>query len=125
MMPAPFTERQRVAERLARELSALGAVVTNVMPLDETHNLRFWCSEYRKREVLQQLHDAGYEPMFKGLIPQVCRDTDSIGMVNSFELALESDRRQLVPDDRPKSERSEPKKLVTEADRMMKHLGLK
>ena len=54
---------------------------------------------YKRNEVLQQLKDAGYEPVFLGLAPQVCARTYSMGMVNQFELAIPAER-QVVVDDR-------------------------
>jgi hypothetical protein len=47
-MIAQPSERQKTAERLARELQTLGATVTNVLPLADGQNLRFWCSDYKK-----------------------------------------------------------------------------
>jgi hypothetical protein len=66
-----LTPRQETAQRLARELQSFGATVTNVMPLDNGQNLRFWCSDYEKKELLQQLKDAGHEVVFLGMSPQV------------------------------------------------------
>ena len=68
---AVLTPRQETAQRLARELQSFGATVTNVMPLDDSQNLRFWCSDYEKKELLQQLKDAGHEVVFLGMQPQV------------------------------------------------------
>jgi hypothetical protein len=96
---ALLTPRQETAQRLARELQALGATVTNVMPLADDKNLRFWCSDYKKNELLQQLKDAGHEFIFLGLSPQVCVESYSMGLVNNFEIVLPADR-QPVQDDR-------------------------
>jgi hypothetical protein len=75
-----LTPRQETAARLTRELQALGATVTNVLPLEDGKNLRFWIDDYRKKEVLQQLKDAGYdEPIFLGMSPQICTATYSMG----------------------------------------------
>src|SRR5262245_561092 len=99
-----LTERQKRAENVTRELQRLGATVTNMMPLAAGRNLRFWVDDYKKREVLQALTDAGYAPTFIGLAPQVCAKTYSMGMVNQFELAIPADR-QVIEDDRlPKGE---------------------
>jgi hypothetical protein len=94
-----LSERQKTAQRLARELQSFGATVTNVMPLDDSQNLRFWCSDYEKKELLQQLKDAGHEVVFLGMSPQVCVKTYSMGLVNNFEIVLPVDR-QPVQDDR-------------------------
>ena len=70
------------------------------MPLAEGQNLRFWVSDYEKRDVLQALADAGYgEPIFRGMSPQVDVKSYSMGLVNNFELALPAER-QPVQDDR-------------------------
>jgi hypothetical protein len=96
---AVLTPRQETAQRLARELQSFGATVTNVMPLEEGKNLRFWCSDYEKKELLQQLKDAGHEVVFLGMQPQVDVKTYSMGLVNCFEMLLPADR-QPVQDDR-------------------------
>jgi hypothetical protein len=96
---AVLTPRQETAQRLARELQSFGATVTNVMPLEEGKNLRFWCSDYEKKELLQQLKDAGHEVVFLGMQPQVDVKTYSMGLVNCFEILLPADR-QPVQDDR-------------------------
>jgi len=91
MMAFP-SERQKTAERLARELRAFGGRVTNVLPLAEGRNLCFWVSDYRKNELLQQMRDAGYEPIFIGTDFQPCEETYTLGLVNKFELALPADQ---------------------------------
>src|SRR5262245_57735552 len=85
------SERQKTADRLARELAQFGATVTNVLPLADGQNLRFWCSDYEKREVLTALADAGYQPIFISTGFQMCIKTYSMGLVNNFELALPAD----------------------------------
>src|SRR5262249_48266367 len=94
----PLTERQKRAENVTRMLQNLGATVTNVLPLAEGRPLRFWCSDYEKRQVLQALTDAGYEPVFLGLAPQVCAKTYSMGLVNNFEIPIPADRQVIVND---------------------------
>jgi hypothetical protein len=96
---ALLTPRQETAQRLARELQALGATVTNVLPLEEGKNLRFWVDDYKKKTLLQELKDAGHEFIFLGMSPQVCVKSYSMGLVNSFEVVLPADR-QPVQDDR-------------------------
>jgi hypothetical protein len=96
---AVLTPRQETAQRLTRELQALGATVTNVLPLEEGKNLRFWVDDYKKKELLQELKDAGHEFVFLGMSPQVCVKTYSMALVNNFEVILPADR-QLVQDDR-------------------------
>src|SRR5262245_51563758 len=93
-MTAAFSsERQKTAQRLARELLAFGGKVTNVLPLREGQNLRFWVSDYKKNELLQQMKDAGYEPVFVGMMLQACEETYTLGLVNRFELVLPADRQ--------------------------------
>src|SRR5262249_40025595 len=99
MTPFP-SERQRVAERLARELGQLGATVTSLLPLANDKNLRFWVSDYRKNELLQQLKDGGYEVLFLGMMPQVDVVTYSLGLVNSFEVKLPAHRQPIPQEDR-------------------------
>ena len=108
MKPFP-SERQQTAARLARELSQLGATVTNVLPLANDKNLRFWVSDYEKKEVLTALADAGYEPIFIGTGFQMCIKTYSMGLVNNFELALPADQpmpqqTRVIPKDDGKRE---------------------
>jgi hypothetical protein len=96
-----LTTRQQTAARLTRELQAFGATVTNVLPLEEGKNLRFWVSDYCKNEVLQQLKDAGYnEPLFLGMSPQICTATYSMGLVNNFELPIATERQEIPSDGR-------------------------
>jgi len=79
-----LTERQQAAARLTRELQALGATVTSVLPLADGHNLRFWVSDYKKREILAALADAGYEPIFIGMGLQMDTAAYAMGLVNNF-----------------------------------------
>jgi len=96
-----LTERQQTAQRLTRELQAFGATVTNVLPLADGQHLRFWVSDYKKNELLQQLKDAGYdEPVFLGMSPQMCTATYSMGLVNNFELPIAADRQEIPQQDR-------------------------
>ena len=108
-------ERQKTAERLARELGQLGATVTNVLPLAAGQNLRFWVSDYEKREVLTALADAGYVPIFIGMSPQMCIKTYSMGLVNNFELALPADQPML------QQNRTIPKDEVGSRERQHSH----
>src|SRR5262249_16745128 len=116
---ALLTKRQETAQRLTRELQALGATVTSVLPLAAERQLRFWCSDYKKNELLQQLKDANYEVVFLGMSPQVDIATYSMGLVNNFELPLAAETRPIV-DDRPhgeigKREKSRETELMIEA----------
>ena len=54
--------------------------------------MRFWVDDYKKKEVLQQLGDAGYEPIFLKMELQPDIRSYSIGLVNSFELPIAADR---------------------------------
>jgi hypothetical protein len=101
-----LTARQQKAATLTRELQSLGATVTNVLPLADGHNLRFWVSDYKKNELLQQLSDAGYEPVFTGMTPQMDIRTYSIGLVSNFELPIAAERQEVPQQDRiiPKDE---------------------
>jgi hypothetical protein len=102
-----LSERQKTAERLTRELQAFGATVTSVLPLEDGRNLRFWIDDYRKKEVLQQLKDGGYdEPVFLGMSPQICTQSYSMGLVNNFELPIAAERQEVPQQDRgiPKDE---------------------
>jgi hypothetical protein len=94
-----LTDRQTTAQRLTRELQGLGATVTNVLPLADESNLRFWVSDYKKGQVLTALADAGYgEPVFLGMSPQVDVATYSMGLVNNFELVLPAERQPVAHD---------------------------
>src|SRR5262245_40964575 len=93
-----MTPRQQTAPRLTRELQALGAMVTNVLPLADGQNPRFWVSDYRKNELLQQLKDGGYEPVFVGTEFQACIATYDLRMVNKFEIPLPSERQPMHDD---------------------------
>jgi hypothetical protein len=89
-------KRQETAQRLTRELQAFGATVTSVLPLADGQNLRFWVSDYKKNELLQQLKDAGYDaPVFLGMSPQLCIESYSMGLVNNFELPLSAERQEI------------------------------
>src|SRR5262245_38824456 len=99
---APFpSERQKNADRLARELSQLGATVISLLPLAANEHLRFWVSDYKKNGLLQQLKDAGYgEPIFLGMSPQLCVESYSMGLVNNFELPIAAERQPIPQQDR-------------------------
>jgi hypothetical protein len=97
MVPG-LTPRQELAARLTKELQSLGATVTNALPLPDGQNLRFWCDDYRKKEILQLLVDGGYQqPIFRGLAPQFCTGAQRLGLVNQFEVALPAERQQIAP----------------------------
>jgi hypothetical protein len=100
--------------------------VTNVMPLAEDQNLKFWCSDYKKGRILTALSDWGFEVTFKGMSPQICRDTYSMGLVNNFEIALEREQKPII-DDRTihGGELAHPKKPDREHIEMLKYLGIK
>jgi hypothetical protein len=119
-----LTKRQELAKSLTRELGQLGANVTNVLPLADDQNLKFWCSDYKKGQILTALSDWGFEVTFKGMSPQVCRDTYSMGLVNNFEIALEREQTPIV-DDRtiPRGELAQPKKHDHERFETLKSLG--
>jgi hypothetical protein len=110
---ALLSERQKTAERLTRELQSLGATVTSVLPLAGDKHLRFWVSDYKKNELLQQLADAGYEPIFTGMTPQVDVQTYSMGLVNCFELHLPREAQAVPTAERrriPDAELADPQK---------------
>src|SRR5262249_5331978 len=93
-----LTKRQETAQRLTRELQAFGATVTSVLPLEAGKHLRFWVSDYKKNELLQQLKDASYEVVFLGMSPQMDIATYSVGLVNNFELPLAAETQPIVDD---------------------------
>src|SRR5262249_26930590 len=94
-----LTPRQETAARLTRELQALGATVTNPLPLAVGDSLRFWVRDDKKNELLQQLSEAGYEAVFVGMSPKVDIRTYSMGLVNNFEVILPAET-QPVADNR-------------------------
>jgi hypothetical protein len=119
------TKRQELAQSLTRELQQLGASVTNVMPLADDQNLRFWCSDYKKGRILTALSEWGFpEVTFTGMSPQICPDTYSMGLVNNFEIALPRER-QPIATDRHSGELADKKPLHPEVVGMRKYLGLK
>ena len=119
-----LSQRQQSAERLARELQQFGANVTSLLPLTDGRHLRFWVSDYKKREVLQQLKDAGYEPLFLGMQLQPCVQSYDLELVNNFELALPVERTPIHDDRTVRGEISKPKKTDLEMKGMRKYLGL-
>jgi hypothetical protein len=120
-----LTERQMVAARLTRELQAFGATVTNRKPLPEDEPLRFWVSDYKKREILQQLADAGYEPIFTGMSQQPDIQSYTMGLVNNFELRLPRDAQPVHDDRIIRGELAEPKpKSDVERQAILKYLGI-
>jgi hypothetical protein len=92
---ALLTETQKIAERLTRELQALGGTVVSPPGSDR---IRFWVDDYKKKEVLQQLADANYTPVFVGMTPQIDVKTYSMGLVNCFEINLPAERRPVADD---------------------------
>jgi hypothetical protein len=114
-----LSERQQTVERLTRELGQLGATVVSPPHADR---IRFWVDDYKKREVLQQLADAGHEPVFTGMTPQVDVKTYSMGLVNSFEINLPVER-QPVTDDRIIRGEIATGKPKTDPTGILKYLG--
>src|SRR5262245_50559662 len=117
------SERQKTADRLTRELQAFGGTVTNLLPLANGQNLRFWVSDYDKKELLQRLKDAGYEPIFIGTGFQMCIKTYSMGLVNTFEVALPADQ-PMPQQDRviPKDEIGGKKERSREVEETLKYV---
>jgi hypothetical protein len=116
-----LSERQQTAERLTRELQALGATVVSAPGSDR---LQFWVDDYKKREVLQQLADAGHEPIFTGMTPQVDVKTYSMGLVNSFEINLPAERQPVTDDRTIRGElASSASKPSYETEQLMRYLG--
>ena|SRR5262245_46912016 len=120
-----LNDRQKTASQLARELSQLGATVTNVLPLADGQQLRFWVSDYKKREVLTALADAGYEANFLGMIMQPDVVSYSMGLVNNFEVPIARERQIIVDDRAVKDTRLGSTAKDTELEAMRKTLGLK
>lgn len=112
-MTAFPSERQKTAQRLTRELQALGATVTNVLPLAEGQPLKFWVSDYKKNELLQQLKEAGHEAVFVGMSLQPDVVSYSLGLVNNFEIPIAADRQPIV-DDRIRGEIVDPAKQAAQ-----------
>ena len=117
-----LSERQKTAQRLTRELQALGATVTNPLPLAAGESLRFWCSDYKKNELLQQLKDAGYEVVFLGMSPQIDVKTYSMGLVNNFEVILAAETRPIA-DNRIHGE-IDSRETSYEVEQIKKYLGM-
>jgi len=123
-MTAVLNERERKAATLVRELSQLGATVTTVLPLADGQHLRFWVSDYKKREVLTALADAGYEANFLGMIMQPDVATYSMGLVNSFEVPIARERQLIIDDRTIRGEIAKPAKTDVELQGMRRYLGL-
>jgi len=121
MVLSGLTPRQETAARLCRELQAFGANVTSVLPLADGQNLRFWVDDYKKKEVLQQLADAGYEPIFLKMELQPDIRSYSIGLVSAFELPIAAER-QPIPDDRHGGELTGKTKRSHETEEMLKYI---
>jgi hypothetical protein len=118
-----LTPRQETAARLTRELQSLGATVTNAMPLPDGQHLRFWCCDYAKNELLQQLKDAGYEPTFIKMEMQMDIRSYSMGLVNVFELPIAGERQEILQADRviPRDEIGRGK-TNPEVEAMIRHI---
>jgi len=93
------------------------------LPLAAGESLRFWCSDYKKNELLQQLKDAGYEVGFLGMSPQVDIKTYSMGLVNNFEVIL-APETQPIADNRIHGEIASREKSSYEVEQIKKYLGL-
>ena len=120
-----LTPRQETAARLCRELQAFGANVTSVLPLADGQHLRFWVDDYKKKEVLQQLGDAGYEPIFLKMELQPDIRSYSIGLVSAFELPIAADREPVIDDRKVYGEIAKPEKPDYERQSILKYLGLR
>jgi hypothetical protein len=124
---ALLSDRQKTAERLTRELQALGATVTSVLPLPDDQRLKFWVHDNQKREVLTQLRDGNYGPTFVGIQLQFVTCSYAAEMVSKFEIDLPRERQAVpiaerrIPDAVLAS--SEPKSNY-EVERVMRYLGM-
>jgi hypothetical protein len=72
------------------------------------------------------MKDAGYEPVFLGMLPQLCIESYSMGLVNNFELALPAERQAIPQETRviPRDELAKKEPLNSEYRAMRKALGL-
>jgi len=67
-----LTERQRKAQTLARELTAMGAFVTTPLPLGDNTNLRFQVLDAHAEEILRMLREAEFDAKYISSGPRFC-----------------------------------------------------
>jgi hypothetical protein len=114
-----LSERQQLAQNLGRELTRLGAWVTNPMPLDSNAKLRFQIRDTDREKLLEVLADLGWSPMFCNSVPRVT--FAGLEPAGIWELDLPRDL-QPIPDDRIHGEIATKEKLP-EVEAMMKAIG--
>jgi hypothetical protein len=120
-MAALLSERQKTAERLTRELHALGATVTSVPPLRDDARLRFWVTDAVRPKVLMELAEGNWPVIFCGCASQfTIRDYD-VKLVSIFEIDLPAERQPVV-DDRIRGEIARPEKTSVELEGLRKYL---
>src|SRR5262245_52363054 len=122
-MTTLLNNRQQLAEAMTRELRGLAGVwVTSPLPLADDKKLRLQIADMAKNEVVQKIKDWGYEPVCLGVAPRF----DVMGMVaaSAYEVDLPRERQPIVDDRKIYGEVAERKKSPSEAEAVLRHLGL-
>jgi hypothetical protein len=122
---ALLSERQKIAERLTRELQALGATVTSVLPLRDDARLRFSVLDAARPKVLQELADGGWQVVFAGTNPSFFHPDGTMRLASIFEINIPHERQSIIDDRKtiPRNEIGPRKKTDTEVKAVLKYLG--
>jgi len=122
-MTTLLNNRQQLAAAMARELGQMKtAWVVSPLPLDDSKKLRVVIADITRNEIVQKIRDWGYEPICIGVAPRF----DVAGMVaaTAYEVDPPRERQPIVDDRKIYGEVAERKKSPSEAEAVLRHLGL-
>ena len=120
---APLTDRQRMAQALAREINAMGAWVVSPLPLDDKAKLRFQVMDTDRDAVISKLASWDWAPVPVSVMPRITPRGMQAAML--YEINLPPDTPSVVDDRMIRGELAERKKTSAEVEAVRRYLGWK
>src|SRR5262245_2551066 len=122
-MTTLLNNRQQLAQAMTKELEQMkGVWVTSPLPLADDKKLRLQISDFERNSVVQRIKDLGFEPVCVGVAPRF--DVAGLVAASAYEVDLPRERQPIVDDRKIYGEVAERKKSPSEAEAVLRHLGL-
>ena len=120
---APLTDRQRMAQALAREINAMGAWVVSPLPLDDKAKLRFQVMDTDRDWLIEKLSSWGWSPWPVSALPRIT--PRGMQAATLYEINLPADTPAVVDDRMIRGELAERKNTSAEVEAVRRYLGWK